>query len=69
MPFATVVVKGNACHMSLRGVMANHGFGRVTIIRNGIKYVLPKEAVFKSGKIKKKYMAAIEEYKTEEVAA
>ena len=69
MPFATVVVKGNACHMSLRGVMANHGFGRVTIIRNGIKYVLPKEAVFKSGKIKKKYMAAIEEYKAEEVAA
>jgi hypothetical protein len=63
MPTATIVVKGNNCHTSLWGVMANHGFGRLTIIRDGVKYMLPKEAVFKSGKIKKKYMTAIEEYR------
>ena len=69
MPFATVVIKGNACHTSLRGVMANHGFGRLSIIRNGVKYVLPTDAMFKSGKLKKKYVAKLEEYRVEEVAA
>lgn len=68
MPFATVVIRGNNCHTSLWGVMANSGFGRVTIIRDGVKYMLPKEAVFKSGKIKKKYMEAIEEYRIEAAA-
>lgn len=69
MPFATVLVKGNACHTSLWGVMANHGFGRLSIIRNGVKYILPEDALFKSGRIKKKYAARMEEYKVEEVAA
>ena len=69
MPTATIVVKGNACHTSLRGVMANHGFGRLSIIRDGVRYVLPAEALFKSGKLKKKYVAKLEEYKVEEVAA
>lgn len=69
MPFATVVIKGNACHTSLCGVMANHGFGRLSIIRNGVKYVLPSNALFKSGKLKKKYVAKLEEYRVEEVAA
>ena len=69
MPTATIVVKGNACHMSMRGVMANYGFGRLSIIRNGVKYVLPSDALFKSGKIKKKYVAKLEEYRVEELAA
>lgn len=69
MPTATIVVKGNACHMSMRGVMANHGFGHLSIIRDGVRYVLPAEALFKSGKLKKKYVAKLEEYKVEEVAA
>ena len=69
MPTATIVVKGNACHTSLWGVMANHGFGRLSIIRDGVKYVLPAEALFKSGRLKKKYVAKLEEYKVEEVAA
>lgn len=69
MPTATIVVKGNACHTSLRGVMANSGFGRLSIIRNGVRYVLPAEAMFKSGKLKKKYVTKLEEYKVEEVAA
>ncbi len=69
MPTATIVVKGNACHTSLWGVMARSGFGRLSIIRNGVKYVLPADAIFKSGKIKKKYVAKLEEYRVEEVAA
>lgn len=69
MPTATIVVKGNACHTSLWGVMANHGFGRLSIIRNGVKYVLPADAILKSGKLKKKYVARLEEYRVEEVAA
>lgn len=69
MPTATIVVKENACHTSLRGVMARSGFGRLSIIRDGVKYVLPGEALFKSGKIKKKYVAKLEEYRVEEVAA
>ena len=70
MPYATIVVKGNACHTSLWGVMANHGFGKLSIIKDGVKYVLPSDALFKSGKIKKKYVARMEEYKVEnEVAA
>lgn len=69
MPTATIVVKGNACHTSLRGVMANHGFGCLSIIRNGVKYVLPADAIFKSGKLKKKYRDKLEEYRVEEVAA
>lgn len=69
MPTATIVVKGNACHTSLRGVMARSGFGRLSIIRNGVKYVLPADAMFKSGKLKKKYRDKLEEYRVEEVAA
>lgn len=69
MLYATIVVKGNACHTSLRGVMANHGFGRLSIIRNGVKYVLPADAMFKNGRLKKKYRDKLEEYRVEEVAA
>lgn len=69
MPTATIVVKGNNCHTSLWGVMANHGFGRLSIIRNGVKYVLPEDALFKSGRIKAKYMKKLEEYREEELVA
>lgn len=44
MPTATIAVKGNNCHTSLWGVMANHGFGRVTL-KSG-KVILNRVAFF-----------------------
>jgi hypothetical protein len=34
-----------------------------------VKYILPVDAIFKSGKLKKKYRDRLEEYRVEEVAA
>lgn len=44
----------------MTSVMNHGGFGELTMKVNGIDVVVPKNFVFNSGKIKKKYLALID---------
>lgn len=52
-------MKINKSRKSTESVMANSGFGNVTIIRNGVTIDIPENWMFSTGQIKKCYMQRI----------
>lgn len=44
--------------------MSHRGFGKITIVKAGICFILPEEAILKSGAIKKEAMKLINKCKT-----
>lgn len=57
----TIVKSGKACHMSLNGVMANSGFGRLCVRIGKYTMMLPENALRKDGTLKKAYYRQIAE--------
>ena len=44
--------------------MSHRGFGQVTIVKAGICFILPEEAILKNGSIKKQALTLINKCKT-----
>jgi len=58
MAHHNVKVSGRGSH-STSGVMANSGFGAVTLVIDGKKYMLPAKALKKNGCVKKSWAGIV----------
>ena len=66
MKYAVTLIKGNSCHKNVTAVMANSGFGDLTITKNGMTIYIPQSAMKKSdGKIKKTWQNRIDNFTVE----
>ena len=52
MHYGKVLVSGNKCHKDMSGVMANTGFGPLTVRKCGYDVVVPKECLTSEGFLK-----------------
>ena len=60
MHYGKVLVSGNKCHKDMSGVMANTGFGPLTVRKCGYDVVVPKECLTSEGFLKTSWRKRID---------